>query len=152
MVTKSFHYHKPTPKYFSFIHSMVISKDLFLNLSWEMLQKKPGLESHLQEYCQKAGRRQQILWSVLQPSRAWILWDSTGCCWLGAAMLLYVWSGDRMTFLSEYVSLMKELQKPICSNIHESQGQVASSAFVEPEGYRVGYDWAWWWALYAQFE
>ncbi|KAM4853814.1 LOW QUALITY PROTEIN: heat shock protein HSP 90-beta-like [Thomomys bottae] len=51
-------------------------------------------------------------------------------------------SGDEMTALSEYVSRMKETQKPIYYITGESKEQVANSAFVEKVqkwGFEVGY-------------
>lgn len=51
-------------------------------------------------------------------------------------------SGDEMTYLSEYVSLMKETQIPIYCITGESKEQVANSAFVEcvwKHGFEVVY-------------
>ena len=51
-------------------------------------------------------------------------------------------SGDEMTSLSEYMSLMRETQKSVCCITGESKEQVANSSFVEcmwKQGFEVVY-------------
>jgi hypothetical protein len=54
-------------------------------------------------------------------------------------MLSYLWTGDGMTHLSESIPLITEPQKTTFYIINKSKGQVANSAFVELESYRIGY-------------
>lgn len=122
--------------YLNFIHGMVESEDLPLNIFWERLQQNKILKKVIFKNIVekvpwsflswlKTKRPQEILW-VLQEFKAFNSWRP-----LSVPIWAPLMSGDEVTSLSEYVSQVKEEQKTIYCITGENKEQVANSAFVE---------------------
>ena len=131
------------PKSLNFIRGVVDSKDLPLNISQELLQQikilkvihKNIVKKCLELFSELAEDKEnykKFYEAFSKNLKLGIHEDSTNCHCLSELLLYHTsQSGDDMTFLSEYVSCMKETKKSIYYITGESKEQVANTAFVE---------------------
>uniref|UniRef100_A0A8P0PCB6 Heat shock protein 90 alpha family class B member 1 n=1 Tax=Canis lupus familiaris TaxID=9615 RepID=A0A8P0PCB6_CANLF len=142
------------PEYLNFIHGVVDSEDLPLNISREMLQQskilkvihKNIVKKCLELFSELAEDKENYkkFYEVFSKNlKLGIHEDSTNRCRLSELLRYHTsQSGDEMTSLSEYVCHMKETQKSIYYITGETKQQVANSAFVErvrKRGFEVVY-------------
>ena len=131
------------PEYLNFIHGVVDSEDLHLNISREMLQQSKVLKvihknivkkclELFSELAEDKEKYKEFYEAFSKNLKLGIHEDSTNWRCLSELLRYHTsHSGDEMTSLSEYMSRMKETQKSICDITGESKEQVASSSFVE---------------------
>ncbi|KAM7240488.1 hypothetical protein CapIbe_008394 [Capra ibex] len=142
------------PDYLNFIHGVVDSEDLHLNISREMLQQSKVLKvihknivkkclELFSELAEDKEKYKEFYEAFSKNLKLGIHEDSTNWRCLSELLRYHTsQSGDEMTSLSEYMSHMKETQKSICDITGESKEQVANSSFVEcvwKQGFEVVY-------------
>ncbi|KAG5205566.1 hypothetical protein MJG53_008973 [Ovis ammon polii x Ovis aries] len=131
------------PEYLNFIHGVVDSEDLHLNISREMLQQSKVLKvihknivkkclELFSELAEDKEKYKEFYEAFSKNLKLGIHEDSTNWRCLSELLRYHTsQSGDEMTSLSEYMSHMKETQKSICDITGESKEQVANSSLVE---------------------
>uniref|UniRef100_H0XUZ3 Heat shock protein 90 alpha family class B member 1 n=1 Tax=Otolemur garnettii TaxID=30611 RepID=H0XUZ3_OTOGA len=131
------------PEYLNFIHGVVESEDLPMNISWQSkilkVTSKTIVEKYLELFELTADKENYKKFYEAFPKRLTLgkYEDSTNRQCYHTSQ-----SGNEVTSLSEYVSCMKETQKSIYYIIGESKERVANCAFVErvrKQGFQVVY-------------